>query len=269
MHDYRRQATFHRAALLLGLVSGRDVVTWAHDVIEEASEVPPALLDLVLVPPHDLTGLRRALQPMSDDTESAEVVAALLDLTERDLASGRRSYGDTITILSQVRRFLTVPPDLLDDIDGLVDDFMLASAGVTGDVASVESRLVRWLTTFAGRRDAMLGPRRYHVMECDRTSEAAAFVAALSRFLDSPLAGAVLRGERVVEVWARSVSSNVTTLYLTDGALVAAQLAFAPVPVSGVRAYAGAPTGARRVLDGRQRRAMGVDDAMQQLEHVG
>ncbi|MEP7344951.1 MAG: hypothetical protein ABI877_06785 [Gemmatimonadaceae bacterium] len=266
MTTLRDKATFYRAALLLGLVPGETVVQWAHDVIEREHDVPSACLDVVLIPPGDLTSLRHALQPLCDQEESSVVLAALFDCAGRDLMSGRRGIQDSVTVLSQVRRFLTAPPAILDDIDSFVDDFMLATAGVVGDVAKIDAGVRAWLARYSGAAEALWAARVYHVVEFERDIEAAAFVAALSRFLDSPAASAAVSSDALVEAWsAASASSNSVTLYLTDGALQAASFAFSPVPVVRRSAHDGGPPGAVLVLDGRTRLAMGVEQAEQRL----
>jgi hypothetical protein len=107
-------------------------------------------------------------------------------------------------------------------------------------------------------------PKEFHVMEFAHHDEAAAFVAALSRYLDSPTvvaaaaakpkksgaAGASKRKKSAagsskskksvagssnprIEVWARSpVASEGVLLFLSATALAAAESAFSPVPVA-------------------------------------
>lgn len=75
------------------------------------------------------------------------------------------------------------------------------------------------------------GRGEFHVMEFAHHDEAAAFVAALSRLLESPRPVAA-DDTRTVEVWARStVASEGVRLFLSDSALAAAESGFAPVPV--------------------------------------
>jgi hypothetical protein len=108
-------------------------------------------------------------------------------------------------------------------------------------------------------------PKEFHVMEFAHHDEAAVFVAALSRYLDSPNvsaaaaaktkkggaigaskrktsgAGASSKSKKSVagssnpkiEVWARSpVASEGVLLFLSATALAAAESAFSPVPVA-------------------------------------
>ena len=146
---YREQATLYRAALLLGLVTCDTVVQWAEETVAREQSVPHELLDVLLVAPGDLTALRFALQPLADEKESAAVVRSVFLIVLHDLNSGKRNAKDSVTILSQIRRNLAVTAAVSDEIDTLEDDFMLANAGVTGDVASVEQRVREWLAQFS------------------------------------------------------------------------------------------------------------------------
>ncbi len=68
----------------------------------------------------------------------------------------------------------------------------------------------------------------FHVLEFEHHDEAAAFVAALSRFVSSPSGRA--DGDSL-EVWARSpVHRESVKLFLNQRALDAAQAAFSPLP---------------------------------------
>ena len=69
----------------------------------------------------------------------------------------------------------------------------------------------------------------FHVLEFEHHDEAAAFVAALSRFVSSPAHDRVEK--EPLEVWARSpVHRESVKLFLSDGALAAANAAFSPLP---------------------------------------
>lgn len=99
----------------------------------------------------------------------------------------------------------------------------------------------------------------YHLVKCDRTEEAAALIAALSRFLDSP-PGAVAPGA-VVEIWATvSGDPQGVTLYLSPAAFAALQQAFPPVPVVAICPGAARPSSAILLLGGHTRRAMGMEE---------
>jgi hypothetical protein len=151
---HREQATFYRAALLLGLVPCEDVVRWAEEIVAREKSVPHELLEVLLVAPGDLTALRFALQPLADEKESPAVVRAIFRVVLQDLESGKRNVRDTVTILSQIRRNLAVAASVPDEIDTLEDDFMLASAGVTDDASGVERRIREWLAQFSQAGEA-------------------------------------------------------------------------------------------------------------------
>lgn len=155
MSSCEHEATFYRAALLLGLVDGGEVIAWADAVIARDVAVPHALLDVSVTAPGDLSALRIALQPLARDDEAPDVVHAILDRARSDLERGRRNIGDTVTVLAQVRRFLTVTTAVVDALDAFQDDYMLAAAGVIGDVATIERNVRSWLAHYAGA-EAML-----------------------------------------------------------------------------------------------------------------
>ena len=82
--------------------------------------------------------------------------------------------------------------------------------------------------------------REYHRLAFSRTEEVAAFVAALSRFLDSPR-GASYRGQPV-EVWTHAAGAGVD-LYISEAALTAATSGFGVPPVADTRQGDDVPTG--------------------------
>src|SRR5689334_17916048 len=73
-----------------------------------------------------------------------------------------------------------------------------------------------------------------HVVLFDGLEEAAAFVAALSRYLSSPARPVPAAASAVV--WAKVRPGNEgVEVYLSDGALAATATGFAPPPPSGTR----------------------------------
>jgi hypothetical protein len=146
--DHTDEATFNRLALLLGLVSVESVKAWADRVVESDPSPPSALIDVALAPA-ELTALRAALEPMCEHPEPFDVVRKVLGIAARDLASGRRSVGDTVNVLSQMRRMVALPEAILVDLDTLEDDHMLAHAGVTNDIDAVAVRIRSWLAPYA------------------------------------------------------------------------------------------------------------------------
>jgi GNAT superfamily N-acetyltransferase len=119
--------------------------------------------------------------------------------------------------------------------------------------------------------DDSLAPKRaepleFHVMEFGHHDEAAAFVAALSRLLQSPTleAGADERGG--VEVWARSpVATEGVRLFLSDQALAAARSGFSPVPVVRTIKRESLPDESFLIIEGGVTPAWGAAEASAKL----
>ncbi len=153
----REQATYLRAALLLGLATGDDVSRWAASQLEHQPEPSAALVDIALAPSRDVDALRAALRPLARRRESRPVLMAILQQTWRDLASGRRNLRDTVTVLSQARRALVLPPVMEEEIDTLEDAHILALAGVTGDLRECGERIRQWLARFDSPGQAIAG----------------------------------------------------------------------------------------------------------------
>lgn len=149
MMNDRDDATFLRAALLLGLISGQDVVRWADERIHHDVSPAPAIYDLALTPAADLSAVRIALQPLADEAESPVIVGRLLAVVHRDLATGRRSVADTVRVFAQMRGLIVLPDSVRAELDVFEDTHMLAVSGVEGEVAAVERNVREWLTQFA------------------------------------------------------------------------------------------------------------------------
>jgi hypothetical protein len=118
--------------------------------------------------------------------------------------------------------------------------------------------------------------REFHVMEFVHHDEAAAFVAALSRFLnspDAPRAGkpkskSKLKLESPIEVWARSpVASEGVVLFLSDAALIAADKAFSPVPIGRTIKRASLPDECFLIIEGGVTPAWGAAEASARLSN--
>lgn len=107
--------------------------------------------------------------------------------------------------------------------------------------------------------------RDYYFLEFDNTSEAAAFVAALSRFLNSPVGSTYVDSGESVEVWSHVSArqpgrGNWVEVFLSPDALDAASAAFAPVLVSGRRSRGDLPRGSTLVIDGDRVSAWGLNE---------
>jgi GNAT superfamily N-acetyltransferase len=136
----------------------------------------------------------------------------------------------------------------------------------TRDYEHTGVRLVKALAQDSGRATASQS-RQFHVMEFAHHDEAAAFVAALSRFLDS--AKRTVARDARVEVWARSpVRSETVKLYLSDGALEAARTAFSPVPVRDTVAGDALPDESFLIIEGGVTPAWGAAEASAKLSPI-
>jgi hypothetical protein len=110
-------------------------------------------------------------------------------------------------------------------------------------------------------------PREFHVMEFAHHDEAAAFVAALSRFLVSPKGSAPgARKPPPLEVWARSpVASEGVLLFLSGTALTAAKKAFSPVPIARTIKRESLPDECFLIIEGGVTPAWGAAEASARL----
>jgi len=112
--------------------------------------------------------------------------------------------------------------------------------------------------------------REFHVMEFVHHDEAAAFVAALSRFLNSPAAPRAgkpkSKSKSPIEVWARSpVAAEGVVLFLSDAAQTAADKAFSPVPVGRTIKRASLPDECFLIIEGGVTPAWGAAEASARL----
>ena len=146
--DYVEQAAFYRAALLLGLIRGERVVAWADAVIGGDPSPPAAFVDIATCPPDDLTELRQRLLQLCPARESEAVARALAGVVHRDLSSGRRSLGDTMTVLKQLRAFVAVSRELNEQLKTLGVDVAISPPD-TPARAEAEARVRAWLARHA------------------------------------------------------------------------------------------------------------------------
>jgi hypothetical protein len=103
-------------------------------------------------------------------------------------------------------------------------------------------------------------------MEFSHHDEAAAFVAALSRLLQSPARGPHAGGDREIEVWARSpVAREGVLLFLSDGALAAASSGFSPLPIVRTVKRESLPDESFLILEGDVTPAWGAAEASAKL----
>jgi len=109
--------------------------------------------------------------------------------------------------------------------------------------------------------------QEFHVLAFARTNEAAAFVAALSRFLNSPPGAGFAHAPESVEVWSYSPPGEERIeVYLSAGALAAVSAVFSPVPVTGKRRGDALAADVVMIIGGGQRpAAWGLAEAERRL----
>src|SRR5436305_87446 len=144
MSPRSEEAAFYRAALLLGLIRGSDVVTWADEVIGVEPSAPAALVELSTTPPDDLSALRERLFEAGGGAESPIVIRRVIGLVQKDLASGRRNFQDTMTVLKQLRAFVKVDRELNEQLKTLGVGVAVAAPGSDARAAA-EQRVRDWL----------------------------------------------------------------------------------------------------------------------------
>lgn len=137
--DYPLEATYYRTALLLGLIRGEVVHGWAEQAIERESEPLPELIEIVSASSTDLSALGHALWPLVLEPAPRVVFEAVFGLMHADLATGRRSVTDTLTILRQMRSMLRLPPPMYAELNATLVAY---ADGRTAAVAE-------WLEQFA------------------------------------------------------------------------------------------------------------------------
>ena len=115
--------------------------------------------------------------------------------------------------------------------------------------------------------NAPAADHEYHVLAFARTNEAAAFVAALSRFLNSPPGAGYAQATDAVEVWSYSPAGEERIdVYLSVGALAAVSAVFSPVPVVGTLRGDAVAKDAVMIIGGGQRPgAWGLAEAERRL----
>ncbi len=106
----------------------------------------------------------------------------------------------------------------------------------------------------------------YHRVAFETPREAAAFVAALSRFLDSPRGRASVAPATPGEVWsAPHIATVVAALYLSDGALAATALAFGAPQVEAIQRGDELPLDCAPIIEGLGAPAWGLLSAEQAI----
>jgi hypothetical protein len=88
--------------------------------------------------------MRQRLYEVGGEKESSEVIRRVIGLAHRDLASERRSFADTMTVLKQLRAFVKVESGLNEQLKTLGVDVAMAPPGSPARAAA-EQRVRDWL----------------------------------------------------------------------------------------------------------------------------
>jgi hypothetical protein len=151
--EYASNASFFRTALLLGLLPGARVVKWAETVLADDNNAPHHFSEIVSIPPGDVTLLRYTLLELCTEQVTEPVMRAIFGLIYRDLASGKRNINDTVTVLSQFRRFVKLGREAAEQ---LLQFEMVWSSGKTGDAAEqLRLQVSGWLERFRGAEEKL------------------------------------------------------------------------------------------------------------------
>ena len=103
---------------------------------------------------------------------------------------------------------------------------------------------------------------RFHMMHFEFRSEAAAFVAALSRFLGSPRGEGYMEPPDAVQIWSHAgLATGSVDLFLTADALAAATAAFAPVIGAGTNPNMELPDGCTLLIGDAHAPSWGLEEA--------
>jgi hypothetical protein len=146
--DYSAKAAFFRTGLLLGLLPGTEVTVWAETVLAEDANAPASFAEIGSIQSDDITALRHALLDLCTEQVSEPVRRAILRLIDRDLQANKRSAGDTVTVLSQFRRFVKLDRETAEQVLWFENE--AASGKTEVAVETFEARLRAWLERFRG-----------------------------------------------------------------------------------------------------------------------
>ncbi len=103
----------------------------------------------------------------------------------------------------------------------------------------------------------------FHIVNFEEADQRAAFVAALSRFLNYPQGSAFVEREHKAQVLGQP--SNLK-LFLNDLALEAAMAAFGVIPVVDRCSSHALPVDCMLLIEGEQTPSMGLDAARQRIQ---
>jgi hypothetical protein len=109
----------------------------------------------------------------------------------------------------------------------------------------------------------------FHTLDFAHHDEAAAFLAALSRFLHSPRGAVTQASPASPRVWASArASEEGAKLFLNDSALRAAEEAFSPIHTSKTIGEAALPVGSFLIIEAGRTPPLGAAEASAGLKAI-
>lgn len=145
------RAAFYWAGVAYGILSPRDAIAWADELIASDSDVPKGVYELSLSPPDDPKKAAAALRSLHNEEDVSEAtVRGLLDYLGRSLRTDRLSPALAIQRSYEVTRRLSVESPLWMEAMILEENYSLAVDGITGAIAEMEQEVIEWLARYNG-----------------------------------------------------------------------------------------------------------------------
>jgi hypothetical protein len=135
------QASLYRSGLLLGIIPGGTVVSWADGLLEQHGSQEHVLIDISETSAWDISRLRELLLELCSETVTMQTVGLLLGIIRDDAHSGKRSIDDILTILTQMRRMIKIDFEIAETIKQFE---ILQESGTAGNTAIAE-QVLQWL----------------------------------------------------------------------------------------------------------------------------
>jgi hypothetical protein len=155
------KAAFLRLGVALGLVSTREAIRFADQVITQSDDPSASVLDLSTTDPTAHLAVIDALStviglPLSAPP-SHPTVHALLDVIREDVVAGRRDLPDAIVLIDRLSHFLANEDNFRWELAALADDYALVQQDVTGDLPTIAAIVHDFLAQFDGASAAFRG----------------------------------------------------------------------------------------------------------------
>jgi hypothetical protein len=148
--DTKLEAARLRVALDLGLVTVADVVAWSDSLIESSEHPDPAFLELSSMWKADPLDVWRALEAISEDLHTLQVLPWVLGLAHARLLA-QPTYGKELA--ARLNSLSADLPEDFEDITWLAQAFQDAEDGyIAESVEDVREMLLKFIERFTARR---------------------------------------------------------------------------------------------------------------------